>query len=252
MYMKRTAPFSLAAGNFFAPGREVSPESAQRAQRREKAIREQDSDDILLRRAANGDEDAFAVLYRGHQAALYRFALRMTGSPWVAEEIVQDVFMTLIREPRKHDASRGTVGALLHGITRNRILKHFERLPREVALELAPHRDGGASGDSVAREPRDTHTPHSQAEAAERAGHVRAAILELPAEFREAVVLCELEELSYEEAAQRMDCPVGTVRSRLHRGRVLLLAKLEMLRSAPPQERGGAAAKDASDELRRV
>lgn len=248
--MKRTVHFPLAAGNLFAPGREVSPESAQPARRREKAIREQDSDDILLRRAASGDEDAFAILYRGHQAALYRFALRMTGSPWAAEEIVQDVFMALIREPQKHDASRGTVGALLHGIMRNRILKHFERLPREVSLEGAPHGEAGMNG-RAAREPRDAHTPHSQAEAAERAGRVRAAILELPAEFREAVVLCELEELSYEEAAQRMDCPVGTVRSRLHRGRVLLLAKLEMLRSAL-QERGIAVAKDASDELRRV
>jgi RNA polymerase sigma-70 factor (ECF subfamily) len=69
--------------------------------------------------------------------------------------------------------------------------------------------------------------------------HVRAAVLELPAEFREAVVLCELEELSYEEAARTAGCPVGTIRSRLHRGRALLLAKLEMLRDAP--RRAGVA-----------
>jgi RNA polymerase sigma-70 factor (ECF subfamily) len=55
----------------------------------------------------------------------------------------------------------------------------------------------------------------------------------LPAEFRETVVLCELEELSYDEAAQLIGCPVGTIRSRLHRGRALLLAKLEMLRDVP-------------------
>jgi RNA polymerase sigma-70 factor (ECF subfamily) len=62
---------------------------------------------------------------------------------------------------------------------------------------------------------------------------VRAAVLELPAEFREAVVLCELQEMSYEEAAQTAGCPIGTIRSRLHRGRALLLAKLEMLRDVP-------------------
>jgi len=62
---------------------------------------------------------------------------------------------------------------------------------------------------------------------------VRAAVLDLPAEFREAVVMCELEELSYEEAAQMAGCPIGTIRSRLHRGRALLLAKLEMLRDGP-------------------
>jgi RNA polymerase sigma-70 factor (ECF subfamily) len=58
-------------------------------------------------------------------------------------------------------------------------------------------------------------------------------VRDLPAEFREAVVLCELEELSYEEAAQLIGCPIGTIRSRLHRGRALLLAKLEMLRDVP-------------------
>ena len=63
-------------------------------------------DDVLLRRAAKGDEIAFTELYRRHQASLYRYALRMTGSPWAAEEIVQDVFMTLIRQPKKYDADR--------------------------------------------------------------------------------------------------------------------------------------------------
>ena len=58
-------------------------------------------------------------------------------------------------------------------------------------------------------------------------------MLSLPPEFRETVVLCELEEMSYEEAAQVLECPIGTVRSRLHRGRALLLAKLEILREAP-------------------
>ncbi|MGB7469714.1 MAG: sigma factor, partial [Candidatus Acidiferrum sp.] len=75
------------------------------------------------------------LLYRRHQGALYRFALRMTGNAWGAEEIVQDVFMTLIREPKKYDPARGSVGALLFGIARNRVMKHLERLPREVPLE---------------------------------------------------------------------------------------------------------------------
>jgi RNA polymerase sigma-70 factor (ECF subfamily) len=92
-------------------------------------IPEQDRDDLLLRRAAKGDEEAFALLYRRHQGALYRFALRMTGSAWGAEEIVQDVFMTLIRAPQKYDPERGSVGGLLFGIARNRVMKHLERAP---------------------------------------------------------------------------------------------------------------------------
>ena len=191
-------------------------------------IAEPARDDVLLRRAAKGEEEAFTLLYRRHQAAMYRFALRMTGSAWAAEEIVQDVFMTLMRAPKKYDSSRGTLGGYLYGIARNRVMKHLERLPREVPLEQK-NEDGSGAGIVL----RDPATPATWAETRERMKQVRAAVLELPAEFREAVVLCELEELSYEEAAQAAGCPIGTIRSRLHRGRALLLAKLEMLRDVP-------------------
>jgi RNA polymerase sigma-70 factor, ECF subfamily len=191
-------------------------------------ITEQERDDVLLRHAAKGDEEAFTLLYRRHQAAMYRFALRMTGNVWAAEEIVQDVFMTLMRAPKKYDSARGTLGGYLYGIARNRVMKHLERLPREVSLE-EKNEDGSGPGIVL----QDASTPASHAEKRERADHVRAAVLDLPAEFREAVVLCELEELSYEEAAQVAGCPIGTIRSRLHRARALLMARLEMLRDLP-------------------
>ncbi len=152
----------------------------------------------------------------------------MTGNAWAAEEIVQDVFMTMMREPKKYDATRGPVGAYLFGIARNRVMKYFERLPREVSLEQQSTNGSGESTAAIS-----TFTPADWAEQQECVAHVRAAVLDLPAEFREAVVLCELEELSYEEAAAMLGCPIGTIRSRLHRGRALLLAKLEMLRGGP-------------------
>jgi len=192
-------------------------------------IADQERDDVLLRRAGKGDEEAFTALYRRHQAALYRFALRMSGNAWAAEEIVQDVFMTLMRDPNKYDAARGTLGGFLYGVTRNRVLKHLERSPqREVPLE-EKNENGNGSGIVLM----DLTTPALQAEKRERRDQVWAAVLDLPAEFREAVVLCELEERSYEEAAQMIGCPIGTIRSRLHRGRALLMARLEILRDAP-------------------
>jgi len=195
----------------------------------EMSIADQEREDVLLRRAAKGDEEAFALLYRHHQAALYRFALRMSGNSWAAEEIVQDAFMTLMRDPKKYDPSRGTLGAFLYGITRNRVLKHLERSPqREVPLE-EKNENGAGSGIVLL----DATTPAIQAEKRERIEQVWAAVLDLPAEFREAVVLCELEERSYEEAAGMIGCPIGTIRSRLHRGRALLMARLEILRDAP-------------------
>jgi RNA polymerase sigma-70 factor (ECF subfamily) len=104
----------------------------------------------------------------------------------------------------------------------------LERRPREVSLE-EKNEDGSGSGIVL----QDVFTPANWTESRERRSQVRAAVLELPAEFREAVVLCELEEMSYEEAAEAAGCPIGTIRSRLHRGRALLLAKLEILRDVP-------------------
>jgi RNA polymerase sigma-70 factor (ECF subfamily) len=173
-------------------------------------IADPERDDVLLRRAAKGDEEAFLLIYRRHQAPMYRFALRMTGNTWAAEEIVQDVFMTLMRDPKKYDPARGALGAFLYGVARNRVMKHLERLPREVALE-EKNEDGTGFGIIL----QDASTPA------------------MWLEKREAVVLCELEELSYEEAAQMAGCPIGTIRSRLHRGKALLMAKLEMLRGVP-------------------
>jgi RNA polymerase sigma-70 factor, ECF subfamily len=194
----------------------------------------QDRDDALLKRSAKGDERAFSELYRRHQPPLFRFAVRMTGSSWAAEEIVQDVFMMLVREPKKFDPDRGTLGAFLYGVARNRIMKHLERTPRDYSLD-----ESGESGREVHPQLQDQMTPARWAELRERREQVRAAVLELPPEFREAVVLCELEEMSYEEAARSLECPVGTIRSRLHRGRALLLAKLEMLREVPKRANAG-------------
>jgi RNA polymerase sigma-70 factor (ECF subfamily) len=197
-------------------------------------IEAQERDDVLLRRSAKGDEKAFTELYRRHQAPLYRFALRMSGNVWAAEEIVQDVFMTLIREPKKFDPQRGALRSFLYGITRNRVMKHLDRAPRELLHEELVEDAIGQRGKAF-----EAMTPAEWAEVRERREQVRAAVLKLPVEFREAVVLCGLEELSYDEAARLLDCPVGTIRSRLHRGRALLLAKLEMLRDTP--KRAGAS-----------
>jgi RNA polymerase sigma-70 factor (ECF subfamily) len=198
------------------------------------AAKNDERDDLLLRRSAKGDEDAFTILYRRHQAPLFRFALRMTGSPWAAEEIVQDVFMTLIREPRKFDPDRGALGAFLYGVARNRVMKHLERAPRDLSLDETA--DSGHAATTLVSE---RATPIDWVETRERCQRVRAAVLQLPVEFRETVVLCELEELSYEQAAKLLDCPVGTIRSRLHRGRALLMAKLEILRDAPRSANAG-------------
>src|SRR5258708_7942951 len=191
-------------------------------------IAEQDRDDVLLRRAARGGEEGFTLLYPRAPAGPDPFSLRPTRDNPAAAENVAGGCITLVRRSQKNDAARGALGVFLYGVARNRVRKHLERLPREIPLE--EKNEDGTGGGIVLQ---DSSTPATWAEKRERMQQVRAAVLDLPVEFREAVVLCELEEMSYEEAAQMAGCPIGTIRSRLHRGRALLTAKLEMFRDVP-------------------
>lgn len=176
----------------------------------------QESDDDLLRRSASGEEEAFSTLYRRRQAAVYRFALHMSGREDVAEEVTQETFLMLIREPGRFDPTRGSVSSFLFGVARNLVLRHLERRRDYVNLEEE------ATGEPAADDT-DLLAKLTREEAIEA---VRQAVSSLPGTYREAVVLCDLEEASYADAAEALGVPVGTVRSRLSRGRGLLLEKL--------------------------
>ncbi len=173
------------------------------------------SDGSLLHLAATGDEEAFVELYHRRQAPVYRFALHMSGSASMAEEVTQEVFMTLIRNTAGFDASRGPLAAYLYGIARNHVLRSIERDRPYVAID----------NDTVLTT---GETPLGDLTRTEAIESVRQAVLSLPASYREAVVLCDLQEMSYADAAGVMAVPVGTVRSRLNRGRALLVEKLRV------------------------
>jgi len=192
------------------------------------------NDDGLLRRMSAGDEDAFTLLYRRRHPAIYRFALHMSGNPSVAEDVTQEVFMTLIRDPQRFDPARGTLGGYLYGIARNHLRKRWEQDRHSVPLADDSDSLGLVFGKPAvsANGNGNGHGPipdsHDLLSSLETVGRVRQAIGTLPENYREVVVLCELEEMSYEEAAAALECPVGTIRSRLHRARTLLLEKLRI------------------------
>lgn len=188
------------------------------------------TDEELFRRSTRGDEDAFTTLYRRRQPSVYRFALHMSGRPDLAEEVTQEVFLTLIREPSRFDADRGALSAFLFGITRNFVLRHIERDRRHVYMDEAPEFDPEADGPDLL----------SELTRGQAADAVRQAVLALPATYREAVVLCDLEEMSYADAAEALAVPIGTVRSRLNRGRGMLLDKLRSVRAAAASARCSA------------
>jgi RNA polymerase sigma-70 factor (ECF subfamily) len=174
----------------------------------------------LLQSMLAGDEEALTVLYRRRQGAIYRFALQMSGSKTIAEDVTQEVFLFLMREGHLFDPARGSVSAFLFGVARNHVLRRLR-----VEQHLAPI--GDEFDDDVPSLHASTEIcPLDDLTRAETIESVRKAVLSLPSKYREVVVLCELQDISYGETAEILGCAIGTVRSRLHRARALLFAKL--------------------------
>jgi len=178
-------------------------------------------DEELVRLAESGAEDAFSTLYQRRQAAVYRFALQMSGSTSIAEEVTQDVFLELLRDSRGYDARRGTLASYLYGIARRLVWRRLAQSRSHFPLAVVEGEDGRTPEQLVA-------SPEVERDLArdETVHALRRAILALPAGYREAVVLCDLHEMSYAEAAAVLGCAIGTVRSRLHRARALLAERL--------------------------
>ena len=159
----------------------------------------------------------FQAVFDQHKDAVYRFAWRMARSPEAAEDITQDVFVGFLRAPGRFDPARGTLRAFLLGIARNLSLKHWRAEHRFAQLDddadiVDPVQLGrGDVGDMVGR-----------------------AVRALPPLQREAIILAEYEGLTLAEVARAVDADVGTVKSRLHRGRENLRRMLAPLRSRQP------------------
>jgi len=178
------------------------------------------NDSELLRSMLAGDEEALALLYRRRQGAVYRFALQMSGSKTVAEDVTQEVFLFLMRDGHVFDPEKGSVSAFLLGVARNYVLRRLR-----VEQQLTPLGDDFDDDVPVLHASTEL-CPLEDLTRAETIESVRRAVLSLPSKYREVVVLCELQDISYGETAEILGCAIGTVRSRLHRARALLLAKL--------------------------
>ena len=194
------------------------------------------SDAQLVERLKQGNQHAFLQLYDRHHRTVYRFLMHMTGSIAAAEELTQDVFVAILDAMRtgtigQFDPRRGTWEGYLLGIARNLTRAERRRLHRVVSL------------DSILETPEWNQLLLRFCESIQAGGvenllvtrseltALRRAILELPTHYREAVVLCSLQERSYRDAAAILHCSEGTVASRMNRAKRILAAKLN--RSAP-------------------
>lgn len=161
-----------------------------------------------------GSDDAIPTweeVARDHGHRIYTYAYRLTGDAQDANDLVQEVLIRVRRGLRTYRP--GSFEGWLWRITRNAFLDEVRRRKRRPTVPL-PDTDLGHAG---------TSPPADVELARNRLGEdVQAALLELPYEFREAVVLCDVVGLAYDEIAEAVGIPIGTVRSRIHRGRRLL------------------------------
>ena len=180
------------------------------------------TDAELVARALAGDRDAFAALYGRYHAIVYRFARMMSGSHTVAEDVTQETFVALMRDLPRYDPGRAALATYLYGVARNVTRARLRRERRFVGLE-----SGEEAGYPVDADPAMEMTASEVRQA------VRRAIFDLPSRYREAVILCAIHGLSYHEAAVVLGVPVGTVRSRLSRGKRAMAIQLRKAEQTP-------------------
>jgi RNA polymerase sigma-70 factor (ECF subfamily) len=204
-------------------------------------------DALLVEALAAGDAAAARELYHRHCQPILRFALAVTNSRPAAEDIVHDTFVELLQRPGNFDPERGSLRAFLYGIARHRIAKSMRGA---VIASPDPGRDGDADSRLAAGEPVElaapTDTPEDQAEHSQDIERLRAAVRALPLVYREVIAWCDLEEVPYATVADILDCPIGTVRSRLHRARAQLAEAFRSLRRPENARDPGAGTEEAS------
>ncbi|WP_426178041.1 RNA polymerase sigma factor [Massilia sp. TWR1-2-2] len=190
------------------------------------------ADTELLRKMRAGEASAFASLYLRHQGPLFRFALLRSGSADTAADVVQEVFMGLLTAKFTFDPTRGVLQNFLFGVARNLVMKH--ELPRQRLATLPPAAQDG-DDDDAAEIASEAAEPLARILGAELADDVRRALSLLAPHYRDVVILYEMHDLSYQEIADICRLDIGTVRSRLSRGRAALAKRLAAHRPAIEQ-----------------
>lgn len=187
----------------------------ERERRGQRSNSESDTD--LYRAVAQGSDEAMATIYQRHGPLIYRFSLRISQDQSIAEEVTQDVFLALLRQADRFDPARAALSTWLCGIARRLVWKQLKLRQRHLLIDL-PEDDSEA--ESLDGDP-DVTLSRKEAVAA-----VQRGLDTLPVQLKEVIVLCEFEEMKYEDAALVVGVPVGTIRSRLHRAKARLALAL--------------------------
>lgn len=183
-------------------------------------------DPQLLERCKAGDASAFEEILRRYQGMVYNLIYRMVGQRAEAEDLFQDVFLRVYQRIGEFE-QRSSLGTWIYRITVNRVLDYRRAARKFPILGSNPGHDAEDNPGPIRAD--SASGPVAEVEAVERHAAVHRALLELEEELRTAILLRDIQGRSYAEIAEILDCPIGTVRSRIHRARTILKEKLRAL-----------------------
>lgn len=178
----------------------------------------------LIQRCLAGDQDAWAEIVRQHWRKVFNIAYKFTGKHDEAEDLTQDVFVRIFRSLETFDR-RANFQTWLVSVARNLCIDHYRSVRKERETI-----DRGVDAGTLAPAA-STESPMASLEQADRVALLRKALQALPPTLRSAVLLRDIEELTYQEIAERLKLPEGTVKSRINRGRTELARQIRRLRS---------------------
>jgi RNA polymerase sigma-70 factor (ECF subfamily) len=194
-----------------------------------------DHDPELVSRCLAGEDSAWEALLRVHSHKIFNLCYRFTGRPAEAEDLTQEVFIKIFQTLRTFDAGQGSFPTWLYRVARNHLVDHYRRTKRDRATSSLDDEIG-----RLEEVPSPTVEPVTQVEARERRELLQQGLDKLSPDLREAVILRDLQDLDYQEIAQVLRVPEGTVKSRINRGRLELarvLKRMEGMRG--PAKAGG-------------
>lgn len=195
---------------------------------------------VAVKQSPEANRRAFTELVEKHQKYVYNLAYRMTGNPEEARDLAQEAFVRAFRHFARFDPAT-SFEKWLYRIVANLYIDTVRKKGRHREESLdAPLVTANGPMERVV--PDEASNPAALMEQTQLAGEIQVALERLPVKYRMAVVLCDVQGFSYEEIAQMLRCSIGTVRSRIHRGRRLMREELSAL---PAYRRHGVAEREA-------
>jgi RNA polymerase sigma-70 factor (ECF subfamily) len=186
---------------------------------------DREADDAsLVRRCLKDDPDAYRFLVERYQGEVYGLTLRILGRPEDAEDLTQETFLRAFRALARYDPTR-PFGAWLHTIASRLCIDHHRR-NRAKLVSLTQPEEGTAGEERTLEITDPSDRPDEQVEKSELARRLDALVAQLPPDSRAAILLRHQQDLPYEEIARVLGVPIGTVKARIHRARIMLKQKL--------------------------